>query len=260
MLSISNIYGHGFDAIQVSRLESLGFRIRPQVSKFMGAQVCRFIDFEQGPCLELIEIEDDKAYMEFIPDGMRAYCPGISLAISDTEKMNNLERQIQHLRPYALHVNYDGSPGSDKPGWNYLNFGNPIVADTFIWLTACDEPRPIRERVTHHPNTVKGIDGIFFNVGDHSLKELERLVMEKLTSDALTIDGLTVWSRGTLDEFQIENDKDFPLAAIILRAENLDYFAKFPEQIKRFSFMSHPAVHIATNRYSWDLVVIAGQP
>ena len=82
MLAASNIYGHGFDANQVARPERLGFRVRPQVSIYPGSQMCRFIDFDQGPDLELHEIEDDQTYQDLVPDGMTPCCPGISLALS----------------------------------------------------------------------------------------------------------------------------------------------------------------------------------
>ena len=125
MPAIGNVYGHGFGSCDASRLEALGFRIRPEVSKYMGAQVCRFIDFERGPCLELIQVEDDQAYLDFLPEGMVAYCPGISLTVSGTGAFKDYEREFRHLRPYTLHVNYDGSSGPAGPGWTYLNFGVP---------------------------------------------------------------------------------------------------------------------------------------
>ncbi len=257
MLAISNIYGHGFDSLQLSRLEALGFNLRPQVSKYMGAQLCRFIDFERGPCLELIEVEDDRAYLDFVPAGMRAYCPGISLAISQTKTIEDYEREFRHLRPYSLHVNYDGSTDSGGPGWNYLNFGIPLVADTFIWLTGFDEPKPVRQYLSSHPNTVKGIEGLVFDLGVESLQEFRQLVKGDMAEGDFKINGLSVWSKDILDGLLKGHDKVFPLIAVILRAENLDYFTALPEETRRCSFMSHSAVHLVTNRLSWDLVVIA---
>ena len=51
-------------------------------------------------------------------------------------------------------------------------------------------------------------------------------------------------------------DKIFPLIAIILRAENLDYFAASTVGAREVSFVSRLAVHIETNKLSWDLLVI----
>ena len=171
MLTITNIYGHGFDRCQVSKLEALGFRIRPQISRYMGAQMCRFIDFEKGPALELIEVEDEMEYLDFVPEGMEPYCPGISFALPEgSEKsVEDFGRELRHLQPYALHVNYDGSADRRGPGWNYLNSGVPIVRHTFIWLTEYEEPRPRREHETDHPNTVQGISGLAFDLEVGSL-------------------------------------------------------------------------------------------
>jgi hypothetical protein len=257
MLSISNIYGHGLDAYQLSQLEALGFRIRPQASRYMGAQLCRFIDFERGPSLELIEVEDNQAYMDFIPDGMVPYCPGISLALPLAETMKAYEDEFHHLRPYKLHVNYDGSPGSLGPGWNYLNFGTPVVRDTFIWLTAYDEPRPVKQHVSSHPNTVKGIEGIVFDLHSDGLKTLRQMVKGELAQGMFEIGGLKVWTGDSLDGSLKGQDKDFPLIAVVLKAENLDTFAALTGQVRDCAFLSQPAVQIATNRRSWDLVVIA---
>ena len=75
MLAVSHIFGHGFDRCALSRLESLGFCIRPNALCFAGAQLCRFIDFAEGPSLEVIEVEDHDAYLDFVPKGMIPYCP-----------------------------------------------------------------------------------------------------------------------------------------------------------------------------------------
>ncbi len=79
MLTISNIYGHGFDQALCARMETLGFRMRPQVSTYMGTQLCRFIDFASGPALELIEVESEQAYLDFVPDGMGPTAPAFRL-------------------------------------------------------------------------------------------------------------------------------------------------------------------------------------
>jgi hypothetical protein len=257
MLTISNIYGHGFDYRQLSKLETVGFRIRPQVSTYMGSQICRFIDFEEGPCLEVIEVEDDKQYLDFVPDGMRPYCPGISLALSrgSGTTIRDFEREFHHLHPYALHVNYDGSTDPKGLGWNYLNFATPIVPDTFIWLTAFDDPRPVREYDTNQPNRVKGITGLVFDLGGESVQKLSQLVKADTGEGVLRIDRVDVWLKSSLGDFPNLHDKAFPLIAVVLKAESLDYFAAPMQGIKEVSFMSHPPIHIETNRLSWDLLV-----
>jgi hypothetical protein len=257
MLAVSNIYGHGFGSLQLARLKRLGFNIRPHASRYMGAQLCRFIDFEQGPCLELIEVEDERAYMEFIPEGMRPYCPGISMAVAQTELLKEYEREFRHLRPYRLHVNYDGSVDSPGLGWNYLNFGLPLVADTFIWLTGYDDPKPVWEHNSSQPNTVKGIAGLAFDLEMDHLRKFRQLVKSDLTNDSFEINGLRIWSRDMLTGALPGYNKHFPLAAIILQAEKLDFFTSLSDQVKPCFWMGCPAVHFATNRYSWDLIITA---
>ena len=261
MLTISNIYGHGFDRRQLSRLETLGFRIRPQISTYMGSQICRFIDFKEGPALELIEVEDEKAYLDFIPAGMKPYCPGISLALPEGsgKRIQDFEREFRQLRPYALHVNYDSSTDPNGPGWHYLNFEIPIVPDTFLWLTRFDEPRPVKHHDTHHPNAVGGIVGLVFDLETESLKVLSELVEEGHEKDVLKVGSVAVWSRSTMDDFFSTRDKDFPLIAIVLKVESLDHFSTSMDGIREVSFMSRPAVHIETTRQSWDLLVTTYQ-
>lgn len=257
MFTISNIYGHGFDGSQFSRLEALGFRRRSQVSRYMGSQLCYFIDFKEAPSLELIEVEEDKEYLNFIPPGMIPYCPGISLTLTSGSKLslNDFEREFQQLRPYALHVNYDGSLAPRGPGWNYLNFGGPVVMNTFIWLTEFDEPRPVRRYEMDHPNTVIGVEGLVFDLEIENLKGFSQLIGKNIEGERLKIDRLQAWSKHALNNLPHLHDKVFPLVMVILKAQQLDYFAALPDGAKEVSFMSRPAIHIETNKLSWDLLI-----
>jgi hypothetical protein len=259
VITISNIYGHGFDQRRLSKLEAMGFKKRAQVSRYMGAQLCHFFDFPEGPCLEMIEVEHDQAYLDFIPNGMIPYCPGISLILPQDSKMaiGDLAEKFRPLRPYTLHVNYDGSADSRGPGWNYLNFGLPVVRDTFIWLTELESPRPHRDECDYpHPNTVVGVAGLVFDLDVDSLTGLSQLV--EPASGALRLGGLPVWSKSAIDDFPLLPPKVFPLIAIVLKAKNLDYFAAVATEVKEVSFRSRPAVHIETNKLSWDLLIITG--
>ena len=258
MLTISNIYGHGFDAQQVAPLEALGFKIRPQISHYAGAQLCRFIDFETGPALELIEVEDRADYQAFIPDGMIPYCPGISLLLPEEPgpTLGDFEHRFRHLDPYTLHLNYDGSQDAARPGWNYLNFGTPPVADTFIWLTALDQPRPQAHHATDHPNGITGLAGLVFDLDTEALTGLAHLVQGEFSNGALTIGTVQVWSRNSLDDCPAPGDKAFPLTAVVLKAPDLDFFAAHRDRAQECSFLAQPAIRIATNRLAWDLIVI----
>ena len=176
MLAVSHIFGHGFDRRQLARLEELGFELRPEARSFSGAQICRFIDFTEGPGLEIIEVEDTDVYLESAPEGMIPYCPGVSLTVPGEPSVAIEEYSLAFrvFEPYALHVNYDASTSGDGPGWNYLNFAKPVVQGTFVWLTFFDEPKPQRYAagVKSHPNTVRGVSGMVFDLEPRSLNGL----------------------------------------------------------------------------------------
>jgi len=257
MLTISHIYGHGFNRPQLSKLEKLGFRIRPQISTYMGSQICRFIDFEKGPSLEVIEVTNERDYLDFVPEGMKPYCPGIELALPEGSESSlaAFENEFSHLCPTTIHVNYDGSIDQRQPGWNYLNFETPVVTDTFIWLAESEEPIPVRESITDHPNGIKGILGFVFDLEPDKLRGFSKLVKQDLSGATIKIGGIEVWLKNTIEDFPDVHAKIFPLIAIILKAANLDYFAAQMDNVRKVSFMSGPAVHIETNMQSWDLLI-----
>jgi hypothetical protein len=214
------------------------------------------MDFQTGPVLELIEVEDPQAYLDFVPKGMVPYCPGLSLVAAEGSEttLNDFARAFHHLDPYMLHLNYDGSPDPTGPGWNYLNFGTPVVADTFTWLTAYDQPKPVRQYDTAHPNGITSVIGLVFDLEIERLKELAQLVQQPFLEGAINIGGVQIWSRPCLRNFPTTVEKAFPLTAILLQAGNLDYFAE--HDVRECSFGSRPAILIETNRLSWDLIVI----
>lgn len=259
MLTITNIYGHGFDQGQVSRLEELGLQIRPEISWYPGSQICRFIDFEKGPSLELIEVEDEKQYLDFVPKGMKPYCPGISCALSKASEKTiaDFERRFRHLKPYALHVNYDGTTDRRRLGWNYLNFGVPIVRDAFIWLTEYEEPQPEIKHETAHPNGVEGLLGFVFDLKPRDVLEFERLAERNFQEGVIEVGGLHVWLRSAINNFPEVGEKTFPLIAVVLQTESLDSFAGVMKGVREISFLSRSAIQIETNKQSWDILMTA---
>lgn len=255
MVSISNIYGHGFNEEWIGKFQDLGFLIRSDISAFEGSQVLRFIDFIKGPAIEIIEVESEHDYLEFLPPGMVPYCPGISLMLSSTPKksLQQYKNDFSFWKPYILHDNYDGGQMS------YLNFETPIVKDTFIWLTNVDVPPPVKAKKVKHPNTVSGIVGIVFNLSIGNLSSLATLIgtMEKAESTEvqdIEIGGVKIWSIDQLNALPVSK-KEFPLIALILQANSLDYFISNNIKFKEYSFFSKPALLIETNRQSWDIVV-----
>ncbi|MGD0166263.1 MAG: hypothetical protein ABSC51_03115 [Gaiellaceae bacterium] len=259
MLTIGSIYGHGFDSTEFARLQKLGFNLRPEIASYAGSQSLRFIDFTEGPSLELIEVEDTDEYLAFIPAGMEPYCPGISLLLPPKEApfIGGYERRFASLDPYRLHVNYDGSTDYGRPGWTYLNFAKPVVAGTFIWLTAFDEPRPASKRKTAHPNGATHILGLAFELDVEALDELAELTGAGAIDGGLQIGEIAVWSRQAPAGLPSGSEKDFPLKSIVIETECLDFFPSLSEQVEETVFLSRKAVVIETNPFSWDLVLVA---
>jgi hypothetical protein len=256
---IGNLYGHGFNRKQLSKLEKFGFSVRPEQSEYMGSQICHFIDFAEGPPLELIEVSREKEYLEFVPKGMKPFCPGISLIIAEDSEstIEGYEQNFNHLHPYKLHVNYDGSTAPRKPGWNYLNFETPIVPGTFIWLTKLDEPKPTRHKMTFHLNGVKGLSGIVLNLPSEELETLAQVVNNPIVDGSIDINGIRVWSRNASDYLPEKGGKLFPLQAVVLKTEQagFDYLSQI-DGAKLTSFQSQPVIHLETNMLSWDILVV----
>jgi hypothetical protein len=257
MLKIDSIYGHGFNDQQTERLESMGFRIRPLVSRFAGSQVLRFIDFSEGPSLEFIEIEDEREYLEFLPKGMVPYCPGINLVLSEIapQGLKEFQNKFKDWGPYSLHVNYDGSDDAGKPGWNYLNFEIPLVRDTFIWLTEAEEPKPNRNIVTDHPNKVNNVIGLVFDLEEQELLNLSQLVCAKIVEGIFEINKVKIFSKDSFECSKKISNKEFPLVAIVLKSESPNYLQVEKIRAQEIHFFSKPSLHIPMNELSWDLIV-----
>lgn len=262
MLQIGNIYGHGFGPAEVEAIERAGFALRKHASHYAGAQVCRFVDFEDGPALELIEVADPRAYLDFVPNGMMPYSPGINLIVPDwaERELEDFEEKHDRFHPYRLHVPYDGSDEPAAPGWNYLNFATPLVPGVFIWLTRLDEPQPRRPFVARHPNGVQGVRGLVFRGDGHALRHLAAVAEVETEGGAVTIEGVTLWPRTSLRELPEIRRKAFPLLAVVLETPDL---RDLPADLRRrggTSFEGQPAVHLPMGDLSWDLLVTEADP
>lgn len=262
MLNIGNIYGHGFAPEAVKAIEAAGFALRPGFSRFDGAQLCRFLDFEEGPSLELIEVEDPKAYLDFVPLGMKPYSPGISLVVPEWAERDFpfFEKRFSGLRPYRLHANYDGTHAKGRPGWNYLNFALPVIRDTFVWLTQLDEPRPRRPPILSHPNGARGVRGLVFDLDESKLKRLASLAETPLVGGAVDVDGVFVWGRQATRSMPRGQKKIFPLTAVVVETNGLDAVSKGVAHGHETTFGEHEAIHVATNDLSWDVVLTGPWP
>jgi len=256
MLTINDIYGHGYGEAQIERLCSLGFKIRDQVSRFAGSQLLRFIDFSKRPSLEFIEVENESEYFDFLPKGMVSYCPGIGLLIpqSSSKDISDFQRTFQVWGCNSRHANYDGSDEPDKPGSNNLNFDVPVVKDTFVYLTKLDDPKPVRKVVSDHPNTAKQVIGLIFDLDKEKLVKLANLTGVEIVGGGMDLDGVQIWSSNALVGKIGIPKKRFPLAAIVVKAESIDFFRE-KEEAKIFEYWSKPTAYIQTTELSWDLIV-----
>lgn len=250
MLTIGNLYGHGFDPGQLAKLEGMGFVIRPEASTYMGSQLCHFIDFPVGPSLELIEVTDRSDYESFVPSGMEPYCPGISLLVQEGSPaaLDGYEREFATLEPYRLHVGYSQGAGPGAPGWHYLNFARPVVPGTFVWLTAFDEPKPVPAKRTGHANGVRGVMGLVLDLGRAELEGLSRLAGQPLIEGEVQIGGVTVVGVGAGAAARA-----FPLRAVVLQVGSLEGFATGLFSAEATQLMGRSTLCIETNPLSWDV-------
>lgn len=262
MLAISNIYAHGFAAPLREAVERAGFTIRPRVSHYPGSQACRFIDFEDGPSLELIEVEDEKAYLDFVPNGMKPYGPGISLVIEEFAERDLAYFEAKHAayRPYRLHWNFDGTDEPGKPGWDYLNFATPILRDTFLWITQVDEPRPPRPIPPLHANGVRGVTGLVFDLPARDLRGLAAILETDVRDGHLRINEVDICSRDALAESVPRHLKVSPLVAVVLETDHLEDLPRSIREGHETTFLSRPAVSLRTNDLAWDLLLVERVP
>ncbi len=262
MLVIGNVFGHGFGKDAIAGFEGAGFTFRGGESRYAGAQVCHFIDFEEGPSIELVEVADPRAYLDFVPDGMKPYAPGIGLIVPDWAErdLDDFARRHAAFRPYPLHVPYDGSDDTSRPGWSYLNFATPLVPGVFIWLTHLDEPVPRRPEVPPHPNGVLGVRGLVFQGNEDTLRHVARVAEAPMSRGALTIEGVTLWPRTALEDVPRIRGKAFPLLAVVVEMPDLKDLPSDLRTTHAATFDSRPAVHFPTNDLAWDLLFTESDP
>jgi hypothetical protein len=253
---IASVYGHGFDDGQRARLETLGFAFRPETSRFPGAQLCSFLDFASGPALELIEVEDERVYLDFALPGMEPHCPGVSLVAAPGSEVTSgtLRRELRDLDPYDLHVAYDGSDDPAAPGWSYLNLARPLVPGTFTWFTELDEPRPDRSPPVGHPNGVDRVVGLVFDLPAVRLGRLANLARVTAKDGALEVDDVEILSADASSQLRSTSAKTFPLTAVVLEAPTLDGLLG-ARDVQDVDLGSEPAVLVETSPSCWDLVI-----
>lgn len=219
----------------------------------------RFIDFQRGPPLECVELGSAVEYEAFVPKGMVPYSPGINLVVppESPKTLEDFAEAFVELRPYHLHVNYDGSSDPGKPGWNYLNFEVPPVRGIFVWLTQRDEAGPVIEHRVNHANGAIRLRGLLLGLETPELATLAELVGGRVSRGVLEVGGLPLWTPGAVKDAPVIPGKRFPLVAAVVETNRLTARTPGAEGVRSVSFLSRPAARISTSPLSWDLLLTA---
>jgi hypothetical protein len=188
---------------------------------------------------------------------MVPYSPGISLLLPEDTKitLQNYQERYSSWEPYLLHENYEGGQDDYKPGWNYLNFRSGLVPDTFIWITEKEKPYPASYPKTSHLNTATRISGMIFNLEESALSRLSELVDSPLQSGTLDLGGVTLYTQDALLLEKKHQHKEFPLAAVLLRADNLDFFHQLDPPPPTVNVLGETAVYLEMPPQCWDLII-----
>lgn len=256
-LSIQNIFGHGYQQQDLERYQDLGFRFRDQESSFAGSQQLHFINFQHPPCLEFIRVKDHQVYRDFVPPGMEPYAPGVNLCLAEDADLSieTLRIRYAHWEPYLLHENYEGGEDERRPGWNYLNFKQPLLPGTFVWVTGFEPPFPATHPKVDQPNTIKGIQSLIFNIEAEQFDRLSALTGQPIKEGILSINNVKLFSRTAAPIDEPFPEKIFSLAFVVLQAASLDPFLSLDPAPRQVEFGSQRAVWITNPPRSWDLLV-----
>jgi hypothetical protein len=255
MLRIGTLYAHGYSQGPLDQIQSLGFSLRPESSTYAGAQRLRFIDFTSPPTLELIHVQDERTYSDFIPPGMTPYCPGISLLLdpNSKKKFEDYEVVCRDRHPYRLHVDYSGGNDPAKPGTNYLNFETPLVEKTFIYLTQYQEPIPARQSASAHPNTAARVSGLVFDLPKQELTSLFRLWGQDPSEGGMVLGGLNIYTEPHVPDELRRGKKSFPLVAVVVSTEAL--LAQPDRECAVIEWFGRQAILAKMNPLSWDIIL-----
>ena len=256
-LSLNNIFGHGYEEEHFTAFKQAGFTFRSQNSSFAGAQHLHFIDFQNPPCLELIEVSDHQVYRDFVPPGMEPYAPGLNLRIPEQSQpsIETLRVRFAHWEPYLLHENYQGGQEEHQPGWNYLNFRQPLMPGVFIWVTEFEPPYPATHPRTTHTNTVSRVSGMIFDLPADHFTNLSALIEQPVRRGVLDLNGIQLFSRDAARLDRPLPEKVFPLSAVVLEAETLEFFLAMDPRPAQLTYQGKQAVWITTPPRCWDLLV-----
>jgi hypothetical protein len=102
---------------------------------------------------------------------------------------------------------------------------------------------------------VTGVTGLIFNLEEAYLTGFSTLTGEPFQEGILGWEGVEIYTRDSspLDE-RLPN-KEFPLVALILKADSLDYFTRLETVLRRTTIRGQQAIWIETPQQSWDLII-----
>ena len=62
----------------------------------------------------MIEVTNERDYLDFVPEGMKPYCPGIELALPEGSESSlaAFENEFSHLCPNTIHCELRWQHGS----------------------------------------------------------------------------------------------------------------------------------------------------
>ena len=97
-----------------------------------------------------------------------------------------------------------------------------------------------------------GVSGLLFDLRPEDLDDLSQLVGQPTTEGNLRIGDVTIAATSAGGP-----PRQFPLRAVVLQAASLDTVREHAPTAEETSVMGRPALRIATNPLSWDLLITA---
>lgn len=251
-------------------LANRGFHLSDEIMEHPGKQICRFLMFRHRDpkrpnarqYLEFVEIAEFEALRKTYPPETEEsvmWEPGFSFVAPSSLKEfyeKNMNSLIQ-FEPKLTHRNYQWQTDSTSylPGWNFLNFENPIVPGIHIWCTEYEPLPEIKARppVTPHPNTASQIVGFIWNLKPSTAQAITGLTESSITNKQILLsDGTTIY----LDSSFSTSEKQFPFSAVVLKCDNWGIFCEKAKPDQFLNWNGQEAALIKFESTGWDIVVL----
>ena len=261
------------------RFESLGFTLLAGSAEHPYSLLSRILFFGSHEvsvngaihCLEFCWIRDVEGELAYEkksnPNAQETdlFVPGFSLRspTSLEETYETQKARWSEFEPAMSHRDYDWTEGGEgrRPGWNFLDFGTPVVPGVVVWATEY-EASPAREvkrleRLAQppHRNGVNAILGFVFDVSEKEKSALSLVTGTPWHGGVLTLqDGPKIFALRERPEFAgLFETKTSPFKAVILGCPSL---SRFTEVSGLLPIEQRAMVRIASPRAeSWDILV-----